>query len=141
MSADDKMTNLLSEGAKLSKFIAEATALYTPKKKPVVIGASQGGDLSYFIAIRHGSLISGSFPLLATIDERIINSSFAKSASIDSYHGVDDPIVPIATAKQHIERLKKSGYTAKLHAYKGVRHDVPKRMQADYTKKINRILF
>lgn len=116
-------------------------ALYTPKKKPVVIGASQGGDLSYVIAIRYGTLISGSFPLLATVDERIINSSLAKSAPIDSYHGEDDPIVPVATAKQHIERLKKSGYKAKLRTYKGVRHDVPKLMQADYIKKISRSLF
>lgn len=141
MSADGKMTNLLAEGEKLSKFIADATALYTPKKKPVIIGASQGGDLSYVIAIRYGSLISGSFPLLATVDERIVNNSFAKSAPINSYHGSDDPIVPIATAGQHIKLLQTSGYKAKLHTYKGAKHGIPHLMQADYIKKISRALF
>jgi len=143
MSPDDKMSNLLREAEELSKFIEAATTKYSPKKKPIIIGASQGGDLSYVTAIRYVSLISAAFPLLATFDERILQDKATrkKPAPIYAYHGTDDPIVPIATVKQHIKALKIAGYKAQLHEYSGIKHDIPKSMKADYMKQVAKILF
>lgn len=143
LTADEKMANLMQEGEKLSKFIEAAVARYSPKRKPVIIGASQGGDLSYVTAIRYGSIVSAVFPLLATVDERIIRDKATrkKPAPIYSYHGTDDPIVPISTAEQHIKVLKTAGYKAELHFYKGIKHDIPDVMKTDYVKQISLILF
>ena len=141
LPADEKMETLLREGEKLSEFIEEITAHYKPKVKPVIIGASQGGDLSYVIGIRYNHLISLSCPLLATMDERIINPLAMKnSAPINIFHGTADPIVNIELAKKHTKSLRKNGFKAKLHKYKNIKHDIPEAMKADYVKLINRIL-
>ena len=90
LPVDEKMTVLLQEGEKLSKFIEAVTKLYKPGKKPVIIGASQGGDLSYVIGIRYSHLISQSCPLLATMDDRIIlplTGSSENLVPIDVFHG------------------------------------------------------
>jgi len=137
MSDDNKMKILLDESDKLAKFIKAATILYPSNKKPIIIGASQGGDLSYMIAIRHNDLISLSCPLLATLDNRVIAKSKSKPAApIIAFHGEEDPIVNISAAKNHIKLLKKNGYNAKINTYKDVKHDVSDVMKSDYTKLI-----
>ncbi len=142
LPVDEKMAVLLQEGEKLSKFVEEITELYKPKIKPAIIGASQGGDLSYVIAVRYNQLISLSCPLLATMDERIIKTLQLKnSAPIYVFHGTADPIVKIASAKQHIKSLKKNGFKVKLATYENVGHDIPDAMKTDYIKQISRTLF
>jgi phospholipase/carboxylesterase len=136
---DEKMAALLAEGEKMSRFIAEATALYRPKIKPVVIGASQGGDLSYVIGARYNHLISLSCPLLATMDDRIVGSSTLENpAPIEIFHGTADPIVPLAAAQRHAAALKKNGFSVKLRTYQNIGHDISDAMRADYVKLIDR---
>jgi phospholipase/carboxylesterase len=138
---DEKMEALLAEGEKLSRFVEEITTRYQPKIKPVIIGASQGGDLSYVIGIRYNHLISLSCPLLATMDNRIIKPLQIKNAApITVFHGTADPIVNIELAKEHTKFLKENGFKAKLHKYKNIKHDIPDSMRADYVKLIERVL-
>lgn len=136
MNADGKLKVLTEEGNKLARFIASATKKYPSAKKPVIIGASQGGDLSYFIAIQHGDLIGLSCPLLATIDNRLITDNKSDAVSIHAFHGEEDPIVPLKTTLEHIELLKKHHFEAKIKTYKGVQHDISDTMKADFTALI-----
>jgi phospholipase/carboxylesterase len=137
MDADAKMKALVVEGNKLSKFIEAATQKYTPNKKPVLIGASQGGDLSYFIAIHHSKLIGLSCPLLATIDNRLILKNNKSKVKIIAFHGEKDPIVNSNDAKKHIEILKKSSFNAKINIYQEVEHDISEAMKNDFSKLID----
>lgn len=138
MSEDNKMKVLLAETEKLSKFIEAATKLYSPTVKPAIIGASQGGDLSFVIGLNYNHLISLSCPLLATIDDRIIfQDKPAKLASIVAFHGIEDPIVNVNTIKNHIKNAKKQGFKAKLHLYKRVKHEISYKMKSDYITLIS----
>jgi phospholipase/carboxylesterase len=138
---DEKMAALLAEGEKLSRFVEELTARYRPKIKPVIIGASQGGDLSYVIGIRYNHLISLSCPLLATMDNRIIKPVEVKNAApINVFHGTADPIVNIGLVEEHTRILKKNGFKTRLRKYKDIKHDIPDSMKADYVKLIDRVL-
>lgn len=143
LSNDDKMFNILNEGDRLSKFIEAITAFYKPSIKPVIIGASQGGDLCYLIGIKYSFLISQSCPLLATIDNRII-IPFSKSmdvpSRIDAFHGTADPIVNVDTAQRNINLLSQNGYRAYLHTYRNIRHDISASMKKDYITLIEKIL-
>jgi phospholipase/carboxylesterase len=140
LPADEKMEMLLREGEKLSRFIEEITAQYKPKVKPVIIGASQGGDLSYVIGIRYNHLISLSCPLLATTDDRIIKPLPSKSsAPINVFHGTADPIVNIELVKQHTKSLRANGFRVKLFKYKNIKHDISDSMKSDYVKLISRV--
>lgn len=143
LPVDEKMAVLLSEGEKLSKFIEAIINLYKPSRKPIIIGASQGGDLSYIIGVRFNHLISQACPLLATMDNRIIPARKRQPQSlspIDVFHGDADPIVNIDTVRQHVRALKNNKYKINLHIYKGVEHDIPGEMEKDYTKLIEGIL-
>lgn len=141
MSQDEKMKVFVNEGEKLAKFVQAAVKLYAPSKKPIVIGASQGGDLSYYLALKHSKIIGMAMPLLATIDHRIIPKKKAKySASIFTFHGKEDPIVPISEAVRHHTEIKKKGFAAEFYTYPGVKHDISEEMQMDYMRIIESLL-
>ena len=141
MNDDAKMKVLIQEGNKLAKFIMTATKKYPSTKKPVIIGASQGGDLSYFIAIECNSLIGLSCPLLATIDERLIVEGKPKPlAPIHAFHGEEDPIVPVNTALQHIKALQKHQFKAIITTFNGVQHDISEGMKKDFSAVIDAYL-
>lgn len=141
MNDDSKLKVLKSEGDKLAEFIKTAVKKYPSTKKPVIIGASQGGDLSYYIGIEYNHLIGLSCPLLATIDERLIIEAKPKPmALIHAFHGEDDPIVKVQTATNHIKALQKSQFNAMITTFKGVQHDISKEMQNDFTLLIDSYL-
>lgn len=141
MSDDDKMKVLVNESDKLAAFVKSASVLYPSDKKPVIIGASQGGDLSYMMGIRYNNLISLTCPLLATIDNRVISRSKSRAvAPIIAFHGEEDPIVKVSVAENHSKLLKKKSFNAKINTYKDVKHDISDAMEADYTKLITAFL-
>lgn len=138
MNEDGKLKVLTSEGHKLGKFIKSVVKKYPSTKKPVIIGASQGGDLSYFIAIKYSDLIGLSCPLLATIDERLIVKGKPNPTTlIHAFHGEDDPIVKVETASHHIEILAENQFNAEIITYKGVQHDISNEMQNDFSQLID----
>lgn len=142
MNDDEKMLQMLAEGTKLATFILGVTKTYKPIHRPILIGASQGGDLSYFIAIRYPEIISQACPLLGTIDNRMIGPvpRDAALAPIDVFHGTADPIVNLGTSQAHLKLLQQNGYPASHHIYDGIGHDIPDSMKNDYTSLINTLL-
>jgi phospholipase/carboxylesterase len=144
LPTDEKMKILLQEGEKLSRFVKSITLKYKPTKKPIIIGASQGGDLSYVIGIRYNNLVSLSCPLLATIDNRIIKPLSKKSqkqiSKIEVFHGIADKIVLIDTVKQHIQVLKNNKFKVNLHSYDNNTHSISNKMMTDFTELIDRHL-
>lgn len=140
MDADSKMKVLKDEGTKLAKFIKTIIKKYNPSKKPIIIGASQGGDLSYFIAIHHSNHIGLSCPLLATIDNRLIVKKGKSKVQINAFHGEEDPIVNVNDAKKHIELLKINSFNATINTYKEVKHDISDEMKSDFSKLIDSYL-
>lgn len=140
LPADEKMPHLLQEADRLSAFITAVSKKYPSPVKPVLLGASQGGDLSYAIAIRNPDRISLAIPLLATIDERLIGKAPAGAVPVRAFHGADDRIVPLADAGRHVAALASAGHDARLRAYPGTGHDIPVDMQRDYLRTIDRHL-
>ena len=141
LPANEKMKSLLNEGKKLSEFIKAISMIYKSTKKPVIIGASQGGDLSYVIDICYNNLVSLSCPLLATMDNRIVKPLNKKSqkqvSKIEVFHGIADKIVPIDTVKQHIQLLKDCKYKVSLHSYDKGTHSISNLMMIEFTELID----
>ena len=140
LPADEQLPRMLHEADRLSAFISAVSRKYPSSMKPVLMGASQGGDLSYAIAIRNPDKISLAIPLLATIDERLIGRAPASAVAVRAFHGADDRIVPLAQAGRHVAVLAAAGHDARLRAYPGAGHDIPADMQRDYLQTIDRHL-
>jgi predicted esterase len=94
---------------------------------------SQGGDLTLSIATHDPELIDLALPIAGRISEPMRPAQIRGDhlPRIVMLHGVDDPIVPIAGAREEIKWLQSAGFTGELKEYAGVEHDIAKDMVGD----------
>lgn len=128
---------------KLSAFVASAVAQYPTRGKPVVMGVSYGGDLSFLLALRHPAQFRAAFPVAA----RLLPSWMPASNTckpgcppIRALHGDRDETVPMAPTRAAVARLKAMGFDAELTPYAGVAHDFDARMQRDFARQAKGLL-
>jgi predicted esterase len=129
-SRTEKRTIMLQEVARLASFIRAVDKYYQPGVKPIVAGASQGGDLAYGLAIVYPELLTASCPLLGLFDPDIVSRA-KKRIPIDAFDGMKDTIVKISVARKQVKLLKENGFDVTIHEYEGVPHDLPPNMIRD----------
>ncbi len=101
--------------------------------KPIVSGFSQGGMISFEIAIRHPDAVAYAVPLSGALPEEAWPK--AKVAGerpvVRAFHGVDDDLIPIDYARRTVAALRVAGYDVALREYEGVGHEVSGEMRRD----------
>ena len=124
---------------RMAAFIRAATALYG--SRPVVTGISQGGDISFLLAIDHPDLIVASFPFAPVIPDE--PPPAARSADtrppIHVMQGETDPIVDVALTRRRVEALADR-LPIRLTTYAGLGHDISPAMKRDYSRLIDAAL-
>jgi phospholipase/carboxylesterase len=106
--------------------------------QPIVTGFSQGGMLSYALALRHPKLFELSHPISGMLPEPLwpIDKPAATSfPRIVAIHGDADDVVPIEPARQLCKHLSHLGYAVSLREFAGVRHQITPTMDA-YTVQL-----
>ena len=138
LSAAEQKKATFGVEEKLAAFVGSATAKYPTRGKPVVMGISYGGDMSFLLAIRHPQLFSASFPVAA----RFLPAWMPKSNAckphcppIRAMHGDADTTVPMGPTRDAVARLKKAGFDVTLTPYAGVPHDFDPRMERDFVEQ------
>lgn len=119
---------------RLAGMIAAIVALRPTRGKPIVTGFSQGGMLSYTLAVLHPESLGEAFPVSGLLAPPHWPSTWAAGkaqARIEAFHGDADRTVSIAVDRQTAARLRAVGFTALLHEYPGVAHTVPADMRRD----------
>lgn len=116
----------------LARFIAEISEREPTRGKPVVTGFSQGGMLSFAVAVRHPDLISLAAPMGGALPEGMIpkEAGARPFPRIRAFNGEADALVPIGYARKTVGLLKEAGADAILTEYPGVGHSVSPRMRA-----------
>jgi phospholipase/carboxylesterase len=102
--------------------------------KPIVTGFSQGGMLSYTLAVRHPEVVGAAFPVGGLIALPLVPASWptvAERPSILAFHGDADRRVPVARDRETVARLAAIGFDAKLREHPGVGHAIPPPMRAE----------
>jgi phospholipase/carboxylesterase len=100
--------------------------------KPIVTGFSQGGMLSFALAVQHGELFSASLPIGGWLPEPLWPSSGKPSAPpIIAFHGDADVAVRYEPTKLAVEHLRALGYRVELETYVGVGHAIPPDIRTD----------
>lgn len=113
--------------------IAEGLRALTAEKptlgKPIVTGFSQGGMLSFALAIRHPELVSTALPIGGWLPPPLWpqhgpteGQPFPKIVAL---HGTADNAVLYAPTSAAVDHLQSLGYDARLTRFEGVPHAMP----------------
>lgn len=117
----------------LARSIALLRARRPTVGRPIVAGFSQGGMLSYALALRHPELIELSHPIAGLLPEPLWPAngpSGKRFPRIAAMHGDADRIVPIEPARRLHAHLRDLGYEAELREFAGVAHHMTPAMEA-----------
>jgi phospholipase/carboxylesterase len=108
--------------------------------KPIVTGFSQGGMLSFTLAVLRPEVVGAAFPVGGLLAPSLFPSAWPmgkEQPEIVAFHGADDERVPIDGARRTVQRLRELGLPAELHEYPGVGHTVSAAEREDLVKAIS----
>jgi phospholipase/carboxylesterase len=102
--------------------------------KPIVTGFSQGGMLSFCLAVHHGELFSAAFPVGGWLPPPLWPKPDADATlapPIVAFHGDEDVAVKLEPTQQAVTNLQKAGYRVELNTYTGIGHAITQDMRDD----------
>ena len=111
--------------------------------KPLVTGFSQGGMLSFAIAVIYPDVVRAVFPISGFLARGLAPGVWPPGAPkppVFAFHGSADDRVPVEAARSSVQRLKDLGLDARLTEYAGVGHRVVPEMQRDIVDAIEAAL-
>ncbi|PRP92651.1 putative hydrolase [Enhygromyxa salina] len=137
-AADEDIEQLAQGIADAARRLAPAIARLSVDRpttgKPIVVGFSQGGMLSFTLAVHHPELFSAAFPVGGWLPEPLWPSAKVDAGAappIVAFHGDADRAVRYEPTKAAVEQLEQAGYRVELRTYEGVGHAIPQPMHAD----------
>lgn len=116
---------------RVARLIDELVGARKVAGKPVVTGFSQGGMLSFMLAIRHGDQLAGVIPMGGYLPEPAAALLADAPAKIPVYalHGRVDDRIPESAARATVAALREAGWDATLQTWDGVGHGVSASMR------------
>lgn len=111
----------------LTAAIASLVAQRPTRGAPIVAGFSQGGMLSFALAIEHPERYAFVLPIAGGLPEVMWPTRAPAAAArlpIRALHGAEDTIVPIEPARRLVKHMQKLGFDAKLAEFPGLGHSI-----------------
>ena len=111
------------------------------KRKAIISGISQGGDIALLLAIYYPELCRASFPFAAVIHPEVIDRVKLKpvrAVPIFLFQGEADKIINVDFTREKVEQIGKM-LNIKLQTYPNLGHDISVQMKIDYSKLIDGI--
>ncbi len=126
------------------RLAATLAALVTARPtvgKPLVTGFSQGGIMTFALAVTHPDVLAAAFPISGMLPPSLYPSA-AHSPEllppVTAFHGATDLAVPTEGARASIAELRRAGYTAELREYAGIAHDISEEEMVEILERIGR---
>jgi len=98
------------------------------KGKPVLTGFSQGGMLTFAIAVSHPDVVGYAVPVSGWLPPPLWpenGDTAAVTPKIVALHGTTDSAVLYEGTVEAVDQLKTLGYAAELRTFEGVPHAIP----------------
>lgn len=128
-------------GDALVPFVRELVATRPTVGKPVVTGFSQGGMLSFYLAVRAPELFAAAFPVGGWLPPPLWpRQKPAGAPPIAALHGAVDQAVKLAPTEQAVEHLQDLGWPVTIKVWPDVGHAVPPNMRRDLHQRIEKAL-
>jgi phospholipase/carboxylesterase len=124
---------------RLAAMLDELSRTRPTAGKPIVTGFSQGGMLSFTLAVLHPEAVRAAFPMGGLLAKQLWPSAWPPGAPkpvIRAFHGTADERVPVDSARGTVRRLAEIGLAAELVEYPGLGHHVSSEEQRDLVRAI-----
>jgi phospholipase/carboxylesterase len=121
----------------LANFIEALVERHPTLGSPIVMGFSQGGMLSFTLAVDHPEVVGAAFPLAGWLPPSLMPSAprpHTRYPAIRAMHGTDDPILRASRTRSAVTDLARRGYEVTLYEYEGVDHQMTPTMWRDLKK-------
>ncbi len=123
---DPKMVaGIRTSTAKLVALTRHLVKTRPTKGRPVVTGFSQGGVLSFALAVAAGDLFARAIPVAGTLPPALWPTANQVPAPVRALHGSADNVVPLLGATRLVDHLRATGRSAEVHIFEGVGHRLP----------------
>jgi phospholipase/carboxylesterase len=110
--------------------------------RPIAVGFSQGGFLTYALAARSPPLLGAAFPIGGMLPPSLRPG--ARSAGplprVEAFHGEADSVVDPGEDRETQAHFAAAGFAGELHSYPGVPHLIPPSMAADLRASIEQAI-
>ncbi|MFT3841528.1 MAG: dienelactone hydrolase family protein [Myxococcaceae bacterium] len=129
------------ETDRLAAAITALAAARPTSGKPIVTGFSQGGYMTFALAVTHPDAIAAAFPISGLLPTTLYPSTALDSSKLPpvvAFHGAADLAVPTQSARNSIAELRRAGFSAELHEYPGVEHATSDAEVADILEQLAR---
>lgn len=106
--------------------------------RALVSGFSQGGMMSFALALRHPERIDGAFPVAGWLPDHLVRESLdpkrpSHHPPIRALHGRGDPIVPAEPTMALVDDLRERGLDVTLEVFAWDEHSMNEEMHARHT--------
>jgi phospholipase/carboxylesterase len=137
---DDELAAATRKAAdRLAAMIDELVARRPTAGKPIVTGFSQGGMLSFTLAVLHPEVVGAAFPAGGLLPRPLWPATWPPGSprpTVHAFHGAADDLVAVEDARGSVRRLADLGFSAELTEYPGVRHRIPEAEARDLVRAI-----
>jgi len=134
-----------TEADRIAAAIAALVAARPTVGKPLVTGFSQGGIMTFALAVTHPEALAAAFPIGGLLPPSLYPSAALSSEPrsvtlppVAAFHGASDLAAPTQGARASIAELRRAGYTAELREYAGVAHDISDEEEGEMLERIGR---
>lgn len=131
------------EADRIAAALAALEAARPTVGKPLVTGFSQGGILTFALAVTHPEALAAAFPISGLLPPSLYPSAALSSVPrpatlppVTAFHGASDLAVPTEGARASIAELRRAGYTAELREYVGVEHETSDEEVSEIVERI-----
>ncbi len=109
---------------------------------PIITGFSQGGMLSFAVAVQHPDTVAAAFPVAGFLDDdqQLRRAPTPHAPPIHAFHGELDPLISIAAARDTTRRLRALGFDVTLSPYAGLEHTINDALARDLYKALDEAL-
>ncbi len=104
--------------------------------RPILMGFSQGGILTFAVVSARPGLLSAAFPVAGALPATLWPAPVASSTVVHAFHGDADPVVPVSAARQIVAELRRQGWDASIGTFRAVPHALPPMMRAALSAEI-----
>ena len=111
--------------------------------RPVVVGFSQGGMLTWATAVEHPRTFAAAFPMAGFLFPEMLERVRVDARvlpRIVAFHGDADRLVSIDEDRRGARLLETRGARIDLRVYPGVQHELPPAMREDLFSALARAL-